>query len=47
MLCMHLQKFKTILIFVTQKHISGSRRVTNEQVHYWVPLKLLKIQLLQ
>ena len=30
---MHLKKFKDFLDFAGQKHISGKRRATNEQVH--------------
>ena len=29
---MHLKKFKDFLVFAGQKHISGKRRATNEQV---------------
>ena len=44
---MHLKKFKDFLVFAGQKHISGSRRATNEQVHEQAPLTSFKAQLLQ
>ena len=44
---MHLKKFKDFLVFAGQKHISGTRRATNEQVHEQAPLTSFKAQLLQ
>ena len=44
---MHLKKFKDFLVFAGQKHNSGARRATNEQVHWKAPLTSFKAQLLQ
>ena len=30
---MQLKNFKDFLVFAGQKHISGTRKATNEQVH--------------
>ena len=37
--CMHLKKFQIVPIIAGQKHISGTISATNEQVHYWSPIK--------
>ena len=36
---MHLKKFKDFLVFAGQKHNSGARRATNEQVHWKAPFQ--------
>ena len=38
---------RLFLVFAGQKHISGTRRATDEQVHWQAPLATLKAQLLQ
>ena len=45
--CMHLKISRFFLVFAGQKHISGTHRATNEQVHYQATLTSFKAQLLQ
>ena len=40
------QKFQLFLVFSGQKHISGTRRATNKQVHQQAPLTSFRTQLL-
>ena len=45
--CMHLKISRFFLVFAGQKHISGTHRATNEQVHYQATLTSFKAQLLE